>query len=403
MIYRFGRFELDEERRELRDGSKVISVQPLTFDALALLARNHARVVSKQEFLDALWPGGFVAEGSLQRVISLARTAIKDEQHEIIRTFSGRGYRLSAQVTEVGAKESPGLGELGQSDAEPPEAPAMVQRFNEPRIRYARTSDGVSIAYWTLGKGPPLVVMSDAPSSHVRLEWHIPELRSWYERLARNHTIVRFDQRGTGLSDRDVDEFSLRSFGLDLQAVVDALAWQRFALFSYVDSGPVAIAFAARNPKRLSHLILWSTYSRGREYTELPQIRAVRALMDKDYNLYTETLAHLCLGWVGGEPIRRWAQLMRECVSQQTLATIYSAVQNYDVVDDLARVAVPTLVMHPAGLDWFPETASTKIAAGIPNSRLALLQGASEIPFVGGTEAALEIIDDFLNETPQAP
>src|SRR3990170_2954549 len=102
----------------------------------------------------------------------------------------------------------------------------------EPRIQYAKTKDGVSIAYWTLGEGEPLVLMSEPGLSHIQLEWQIPECRRWYERFAEKRMIVRYDGRGVGLSDRDVSNYSLDAWVLDLQAVVNRLGLERFALFA---------------------------------------------------------------------------------------------------------------------------------------------------------------------------
>src|SRR3990172_9719137 len=111
----------------------------------------------------------------------------------------------------------------------------------EPRIQYAKTKDGVSIAFWTLGEGMPLVYMPAGIFSHIQLEWQHPSIRRWYEALANGRRLVRYDGRGTGLSQRDVASFSLDSFLADLEAVADRLGLERFALLGYGDSGPVAI------------------------------------------------------------------------------------------------------------------------------------------------------------------
>lgn len=402
MIYCFDRFELDENRRELRDGGKPVALQPLAFDMLALLVRNHDRVVQKQELLDQLWPDGFVSEASLQRTISLVRAALGDDQHEVIRTFSGRGYRFCAALQSTdGHGQQPKARDAEDAQAQPAEALTEgrnARRPGQPRIQYARTSDGVNIAYWTMGQGRPFISMGDAPSSHIRMELDIPELRSWYEELSRDKMLVRFDQRGGGLSDREVPELSLDAFTRDLEAVADSLGGEKFILFAYVDSGPVAIKYAAENPDRVSHLILWCAYARRDEYNDLAQITAVRALMDLDYALYLKTLAHLCLGWAAGEPVRQWAELMTEGWSRDILARTYAAIADYDVRDRLPMVKMPTLVMHPRGLDWFPEDASRKIAAGIPKARLALLDNAAALSWVGDWQAVLDVIEEFLDD-----
>ena len=151
----------------------------------------------------------------------------------------------------------------------------------EPRIQYAKTADGVSIAYWTLGEGMPLVHMP-LLISNIQLEWQIPECRRWYERLARGRKLIRYDFRGSGLSERNVASLSLEAQVLDLEAVVDRLGLEKFVLCGFLHSGPPAIAYAARHPERVSRLILWGTYARATDWSQAPQTQAVRALMDKD-------------------------------------------------------------------------------------------------------------------------
>ena len=106
----------------------------------------------------------------------------------------------------------------------------------EPRIRYATTPDEVSIAFWTLGEGPPLVYMAGGPWGHVEL-WDIPECRRWYERLAQKRMLVRYDVRGTGWSERDVSDHSLDALVADVEAVVDRLGLDRFDMFGAFDAG----------------------------------------------------------------------------------------------------------------------------------------------------------------------
>ena len=177
-------------------------------------------------------------------------------------------------------------------------------RLAAPRIQYARAADGASIAFWTLGRGTPLVYLAGGPWSHVEL-WEIQECRRWYERLAHERMLVRYDVRGTGLSERTVSDYSLEALLLDVEAVVDRLGLARFALFGAADAGPVAIAYAARHPEQVSRLVLWCAWARGAE-TDSPRIRAWRELLERDWELMTDTCAHLALGWSAG-PIGRRA------------------------------------------------------------------------------------------------
>jgi class 3 adenylate cyclase len=271
----------------------------------------------------------------------------------------------------------------------------------EPRIQYATTDDGVSIAYWTLGDGHPLVFMGDAPWSHIQMEWQIPELRQWYEKLAEGRTLVRFDQRGGGLSDRNPQEISLDGFQRDLEAVVDRLGLETFDLLGFVDSGPVVIAYTARNPDRVSHLILWCTYATAGEYTDVPVIRGTHSLLAQDWQLYTETLAHVAMGWSLSDSARRAADLMREAFTAEAMERTYEAVAQYETRGLLGQIRTPSLVVHRRGVRWLPEETSRRLASRIPDASLLILDGDSVAPFLSDWQAALDAITGFLGDSAQ--
>lgn len=121
-------------------------------------------------------------------------------------------------------------------------------------IQYATTADGLRIAFWTLGEGQPLVYLAGGPWNHIEL-WDVPECRRWYERLARQRMLVRYDVRGTGLSERNVFDHSLDALVRDVEAVVGRLGLLRFGLLGAADGGQVAAAYAARHPDQISRLI----------------------------------------------------------------------------------------------------------------------------------------------------
>jgi len=266
----------------------------------------------------------------------------------------------------------------------------------EPRIQYARTSDGVSIAFWTLGEGAPLVYMPDL-FSHIELEWQNPELRAVYEWMARRRMLVRYDGRGRGLSDRDVTDYSLDALVLDLEAVLDRLALERFALYGVTSSGPVAIAYAAGHPERVTHLILSHSFARTRD-TASPQTRSLARLIDTDWQTYTETMAHTFIGWPEGERARRWAALARESATPEAAKEALRALRDVDVTDLLPQVRSPTLVLHRREATIVNVSVARGLVSRIPDARLALLEGSSAIPTVGDAEAVLAAIDEFLDE-----
>jgi class 3 adenylate cyclase/pimeloyl-ACP methyl ester carboxylesterase len=266
----------------------------------------------------------------------------------------------------------------------------------EPRIQYARTSDGVSIAYWALGDGTPFVHMPWFRMSHVQLEWQIPEIRRWYEALSDRTQLVRYDARGIGLSQREVSDHSVDALVRDVEAVVDRLEIERFALFGLVHTGPVAITYAARHPERVSKLILWCTYARSADYSQSSEIQATRDVIDKNWEMYTNTLAHVRLGWSEGEPARRFAAVMRESMSPQALHASIDAFRELDVTGLLPQVKCPTLVLHRRKTSWLPVDVAKDLAALLPDAQLTLLEGESGAPYLGDADGVLDTIAEFL-------
>jgi len=266
----------------------------------------------------------------------------------------------------------------------------------EPRIQYAKTADGVNIAFWTLGEGTPFVHMPVLPWSHIQLEWQDPGFRRWYERVAERRRLIRYDGRGSGLSDRNVADYSLEAHVLDLQAVVERLGVQRLVLIGPVGAAPVAIAYAARHPEAVSQLVLWCPWAWG------ARAQAFRALREGDWELYTEALAHVLLGGSTGEEAHRFAAFMRECATAETARAIYSALAESDVATVLSQVTSPTLILQRREVLAVPGVEVAKgLASGIPDARLALLEGASLAPWIGDEEAVLSAIDEFLGEGEQ--
>jgi DNA-binding CsgD family transcriptional regulator len=265
----------------------------------------------------------------------------------------------------------------------------------EPRIRYARSADGANIAFWTLGEGAPYVV-PDLPFSHIQLEWQMPGWRRWYERLAEKRMLVRYDGRGTGLSERKVSDYSLDAHVLDLQAVVDRLGLQVFALCGSSAAWPIVATYAIRNPQTVSHLVLWCPLEPQASLGTRNE--AIRMLREGDWEIYTESTAHAAFGWSTAEDGKRWAAYLRECVTAESARAIYGVLAAHAVTTALSQVKTPTLILHRreqamlAGVD-----VAKGLASRIPDARLVLLEGASVVPWLGDMETALSAIDEFLS------
>ena len=269
----------------------------------------------------------------------------------------------------------------------------------EPRIQYAKTSDGVSIAYWTLGAGMPLMHMPWGGISNAQVEWELPDFRSWYEHLASKWALIRYDPRGAGLSDRDVSEFSVESYLLDIDAVARGLSLDRFVLFAPLHTGPAAIAYAASKPERVSHLVLWCSWARSVDFYASPEAQALVTLRDKDWDTYSQAVAHAFTGWSEGGAGSQLARLIRESFTQDELLTALSTgVGTADATALLPRVVSPTLVLNLRQFRLVGMNLAKGLASKISGARLVVLDGESAFPVGDVAEAAISAIDEFLGE-----
>jgi DNA-binding winged helix-turn-helix (wHTH) protein len=228
MVYRFEDCELDPARFELRRGGETVHVERQVFDVLAHLLAHRDRVVTKAELLDAVWGDRFVSDSALTSRLKAARRAIGDDGRDqrLISTVYGVGYRFVAAVAD--------------DVSVPSESPVADRRAGQ-EIRYCTSPDGVRIAYACTGSGPPLVKAANW-LTHLDLEWDSPIWAHWIAALSARHRLVRYDERGCGLSDWEVADISLDSWVEDLELVVDTGGLERFPLLGLSQGGAVALA-----------------------------------------------------------------------------------------------------------------------------------------------------------------
>lgn len=270
-----------------------------------------------------------------------------------------------------------------------------MARPTPPRVQYTRAPDGVQIAYWTVGGGMPLVVMPYLPWSHLEAEWSQSGQRRLLQQLGFGRRLVRYDGRGAGLSDRDAERLDLEAQVGDLGAVADAAGLERMAIFAFVHAGPIALAYAARYPERVSHLVLWCSYASGATYSAVPRVRSTRSLLAHDWDLYTETAARAFNGWAAGDEVQHIAELMRACATPGGARRLYSAYEAFDVTELLGRVTAPTLILSRRGVVYPPELWRD-MAGSLVGARFVVLDGDALWPGVGDTTPMLEAVGEFL-------
>lgn len=264
-----------------------------------------------------------------------------------------------------------------------------------PQVRYARTSDGVAIAFWVIGQGPVLLHTPPFPLGHLTVEWENRANRAYYERLAEKFTVVRYDGRGAGLSDREVSDYSQVAKLRDIEAVVDAADIERFALLGFGHIGSTAAVYAATHAERISHLILWHSYARTSDVTNLSRIEAARSLIERDWKVYTELEGYRVSQWAGGDMAHWYAEYVRESVTPEGLSAAYASISDVDVRDELPRIKAPTLVIARSESEVLPIEVARNLTASIPNARMVLLPGTGVIPFPDVMERFVDEICSF--------
>ena len=200
-----------------------------------------------------------------------------------------------------------------------------------PRISYARSADGVSVAFTVAGAGPAVVFVPWVPFSNLRMEWQNPRLNRVFEQLARRLTLVHYDGRGTGHSQRDVTDLSLEAMVSDLEAVIDRAGLAEVGLLGQYNSCPHAIAYAARHPERVRRMVLFAGSARGWNAMSARQTQALLSLIEQDWDLFADTAAHQWMGWSAGEAGRAIADGIRGAVTPQIARATMQAASAADV------------------------------------------------------------------------
>ena len=263
----------------------------------------------------------------------------------------------------------------------------------EPEIRYSRTPDGVNIAYWVMGAGPPLVYLPPL-QQHAALDWQIPNIRDLYEWLTSTHRVVRIDTRNTGLSDRGVADVSPEAQESDIQAVVERLGLEPFTLFGQGMSGHVAVGFAAHHPDLVKRLVLVNAILPFPDVVPPPRVLAVASLLQLDWEMYTEAIGALSWGWNDTDRRPRTAELLRQSTTWEDAKRLSFAP---NIIEMLHLVKAPTLIVHHRDALVTSAETARQIAGAIADARLVTLEGQG-VGLSGGDPRMRAAVDAFLAE-----
>jgi pimeloyl-ACP methyl ester carboxylesterase len=262
----------------------------------------------------------------------------------------------------------------------------------EQEIQFCTTPDGVRIAHSRMGAGPVLVKAANW-LSHLDLDLRNPVWRHWLAALSDDLTLVRYDERGCGLSDWEIPDhkFTFDSWVTDLETVVEAAGLERFALLGVSQGGPVAIAYAARHPERVTRLILYGTYAVGWDRRDFPEdsdlqreerralVTLTRSGWGRDTPAYRQVFTATFVPDASQEEQRAFNEIQRASTSPENAARFLEEFGRIDVSALVPLVRAPTLLLHARGDLRVPFEAGRSLAARIPNCRFIPLDGRNHI------------------------
>jgi class 3 adenylate cyclase/pimeloyl-ACP methyl ester carboxylesterase len=322
--------------------------------------------------------------------ICISRTANDQIRDKLALSFADLGEHTVKNIARaVGV-----FGLRAQDVAAFPDEPASAAAQDAKpatslpqEIRFCKAQDGVEIAYARIGQGPPLVKTGHW-MTHLEFDFESPIWRHLYRELAKEHELIRYDSRGNGLSDWEVEDISFDAFVRDLEAVVDAAGIERFALLGLSTGCAVSIAYAVRHPERVTHLVLYGGFAVGRNKRKLNEAQ-------KEEN--AAMLSLMRLGWGRENPAFRqlftsqfvpegtkeqtdwFNELQRISASPENAARHLNASGDIDVTELLPKVSVPTLVMHARDEARVPFDLGRKMAAGIRGARFVALESRNHL------------------------
>jgi len=349
-------------------------VEPQVFDLLCLLLHHADRVVTRDEIIAEVWGGRIVSDSAISARIAAARKAVGDDgKHQaVIRTVARRGLQwvapLVLEATSAAADPAPPF---------PPE---------EQRIRYTLTANGQSIAYAVTGTGSPLFHLGH-PNSHLEGDWRSPTERTGFDRFSAHHRLLRYDAVGFGMSDRRLDTIDFDVYAEDALRVADAAGFDRFAISSESGGVHIALRMAARYPDRIARAVIAGGYVEGRNQRSAqtpPQ--TFHHLIAEGWETADVFSAAFLLPYFPEGPLEAVQDLaanVRLSASSETMVRLRDALDSISNLALLPQVRCPTLIVHARHDSVHPLTEAMKLASGIPDSELLVLESANHCPLPG--------------------
>jgi pimeloyl-ACP methyl ester carboxylesterase/DNA-binding winged helix-turn-helix (wHTH) protein len=372
--YFFSNYFLDvDERRLLRDNEEL-RLRGKLFDTLRVLVENAGKLVRKDAFMESVWPDSVVEDNNLDYCISQLRKLFHPEKY--IETVPRHGYRFVARVRNIVSASS----RTAQAGGQP------IIPLPRQDVRFSVTEDGVRLAWASTGDGPPLVKASNW-LTHLDFEWGSPIWQHWWTELSKHHRLIRYDERGNGMSQRDVPHVSFDTWVRDLETVVDAARLDRFSLLGISRGGAIAIAYTVKHPERVNKLVLYGAFPMGLYHygspEELEARRALISLTRLGWGLHDTAFCRMFTNrfMPNSTPVHEnwFDDLQRVSTSAENAARLMDVDSGIDVRGLLRQVQVPTLVLHCDRDKVVSPEHGRQLAAEIPDARYASIPSANHL------------------------
>ncbi len=394
-VFEFGPYKLELDERRFSRYGEAIRLRGKLFDTLTVLVTNAGKLIRKDELLKQVWPETVVEENNLDRTVSELRK-IFGPKDDYIETVPRQGYRFLPEVRQVGSIH---MVESFQS-----------RRYKTPsipdqHISFFQSSDGVRIAYSKAGSGPPLVKAANW-LNHLDFEWQSPIWAHWVAELTKHHTLFRYDERGNGLSDWEISDFSFHAWVKDFEILMDRIGAEKVPVLGISQGGSVAVRYAACHPERVSHLILYGSYSRGWSLRRSPHeierrnalLTLVRLEWGKDNPAFRQLWSTLFMPDASSEQLNWFNELQRVTTSPENAFQLLSEAGKINVVDYLPLVKCPTIVFHSRDDAAIPVSEGRLLAARIPGATFVELPSRNHlvIPPEPAWDIFLQHLSEFL-------
>jgi pimeloyl-ACP methyl ester carboxylesterase/DNA-binding winged helix-turn-helix (wHTH) protein len=378
-LLHFDGFSVDFMRCAVLRGGEEIWLRPKAFDVLRYLVERTGRLVNKEELIRDVWPGVFVTDDSLVQCVRDIREALRDDARTLIKTIPRRGYLFAGEARETFSSDS----QLVQGAAVRNDPRAAIPAQD---VTFCRTADGVPLAIAQSGNGAPVIKIGTW-LTHVEADWQSPVWAPLLAVLTSRFRLIRYDPRGCGLSGRQVADLSFEALLLDLETVVDTLGLQRVGLLGISRGAPIAIAYAARHPERVTRLVLHGGYPLGRRKrrggTGTAMEDALATLIQHRWEQSNPVFQQLLTSRFLPDATSAEAQWLNEMqrittMSDDSIRVRYAS-SDIDVTELLPHVAAPTLVLHSRGDVGVPFEMGLMLARDIPNARFVALDSRNHL------------------------